>query len=121
MLVVLDGRPEWLALAAGGYLGAESHLGRWREVPHAEVVGYGLATLFVAAVSLLRWQIGRHPDWAARYRPWTLRGPEESAPPAVAATAPGPDRSRLGKPSYQLVTGPSQRHQDHLPPGTLGT
>jgi hypothetical protein len=88
MLVVLDGRPEWLALAAGGYLGAEPHLGRWREVPHAVVVGYGLAALFVAAVSLLRWQIARHPEWAARYRRGAIRGPQESAPAAVAATAP---------------------------------
>jgi hypothetical protein len=64
MLVVLDGRPEWLALAAGGYLGAEPHLGRWREVPHAVVIGYGLATLFIALVTLLRWLLARHPEWA---------------------------------------------------------
>jgi alpha-1,2-mannosyltransferase len=88
MLVVLDGRPEWLALAAGGYLGAEPHLGRWRVIPHAEVIGYGLAALFVAAVSLLRWQLARHPEWAARYRPGAIREPAEPAP--VAATAPGP-------------------------------
>jgi hypothetical protein len=90
MLVVLDGRPEWLALAAGGYLGAEPHLGRWRVIPHAEVIGYGLAALFVAAVSLLRWQLARHPEWAARYRPGAIRGPAEPAPAPVAATAPGP-------------------------------
>jgi len=88
MLVVLAGRPEWLALAAGGYLGAEPHLGRWREVPHAAVVGYGLATLFVAAVSLLRWQLARHPEWLARYRRTVIGGPEESVPAAVAATVP---------------------------------
>jgi hypothetical protein len=68
MLVVLDGRPEWLALAAGGYLGAEPHLGRWREVPHAVVIGYGLATLFIALVTLLRWLLARHPEWA-----WAVR------------------------------------------------
>ena len=68
MLVVLDGRPEWLALAAGGYLRAEPHLGRWREVPHAVVIGYGLAALFIALVTLLRWLLARHPEWA-----WAVR------------------------------------------------
>ena len=75
MLVVLDGRPEWLALAAGGYLGAEPHLGRWREVPHAVVIGYGLATLFIALVTLLRWRLARHPQ---------ASGVEEPTRPAVA-------------------------------------
>jgi hypothetical protein len=59
-------------------------------IPHAEVIGYGLAALFVAAVSLLRWQLARHPEWAARYRPGAIHGPAESAPAPVAATAPGP-------------------------------
>ncbi|HEY2277338.1 MAG TPA: glycosyltransferase 87 family protein [Streptosporangiaceae bacterium] len=76
MLVVLDGRPEWLALAAGGYLGAEPHLGRWREVPHAVVIGYGLATLFIVLVTLLRWRLARHPEWvwAARIARIGLHG-----------------------------------------------
>jgi hypothetical protein len=68
MLVVLDGRPEWLALAAGGYLAAEPHLGRWREIPHAEVLGYGLATLFIVLVSLLRWLIARYPERVSKLR-----------------------------------------------------
>ena len=29
MLVALDGRPEWLAFAAGGYYAAEPDLGRY--------------------------------------------------------------------------------------------
>ena len=49
MLVVLDGRPEWLAFAAGGYLAAEPYLGRWRVIHHSQAVGYGLAAIFVAA------------------------------------------------------------------------
>jgi hypothetical protein len=82
MLVVLDGRPEWLALAAGGYLGAEPHLGRWREVPHAVVIGYGLATLFIALVTLLRWLLARHPEWA-----WAVRFGSHGAAGLGGATA----------------------------------
>ena len=81
MLVVLDGRPEWLALAAGGYLGAEPHLGRWREVPHPVAIGYGLATLFIALVTLLRWRLARHRQWAE-----ASAGGAEPARPAAAVT-----------------------------------
>ena len=61
MLVVLDGRPEWLAFAAGGYLAAEPHLGRWRVIHHSQAVGYGLAALFVALVWVVRVIIARYP------------------------------------------------------------
>jgi hypothetical protein len=61
MLVVLDGRPEWLAFAAGGYLAAEPHLGRWRVIHHPQAVGYGLAALFVALVWIVRVVIARYP------------------------------------------------------------
>jgi hypothetical protein len=53
MLVALDGRPEWLAFAAGGYLAAEPAMGRLT-IPDADAAGYGLAALFVAAVWLGR-------------------------------------------------------------------
>ena len=62
MLVVLDGRPEWLALAAGSYLAADPWLGRWRMVPHAPAIGYGMAAVFIALVSFLRWVIARYPE-----------------------------------------------------------
>jgi hypothetical protein len=61
MLVVLDGRPEWLAFAAGGYLAAEPHLGRWRVIHHSQAVGYGLAVVFVALVWIVRVVIARYP------------------------------------------------------------
>ena len=61
MLVVLDGRPEWLAFAAGSYLAAEPHLGRWRIIHHSQAVGYGLAALFVALVWIVRVVIARYP------------------------------------------------------------
>ncbi len=61
MLVVLDGRPEWLAFAAGGYLAAEPHLGRWRIIHHSQAIGYGLGALFVALVWVVRLVIARYP------------------------------------------------------------
>ncbi len=61
MLVVLDGRPEWLAFAGGGYLAAEPHLGRWRVIHHPQAVGYGLAALVVALVWVVRIVIARYP------------------------------------------------------------
>ena len=61
MLVVLDGLAEWLAFAAGSYLAAEPHLGRWRVIHHSQAVGYGLAALFVALVWVVRIVIARYP------------------------------------------------------------
>ena len=85
MLVVLDGRPEWLAFAAGGYLAAEPHLGRWRVIHHSQAVGYGLAALFVALVWVVRLIIARYPRMVVA---------DASAAPATAsavapAVAPG--------------------------------
>ena len=82
MLVVLDSRPEWLALAAASYLGAEPWLGRWRMVPHAEAIGYGVAALFIALVSFLRWLIARYPEPVIRLG---SRGTAEVADVAAAA------------------------------------
>jgi hypothetical protein len=55
MLVALDGRPEWLAFAAGGYYAAEPQLGRLT-VPGAYpyAVGYGVPVLIVLAGTLIR-------------------------------------------------------------------
>jgi hypothetical protein len=88
MLVVLDGRPEWLAFAAGGYLAAEPHLGRWRVIHHPQAVGYGLAALFVALVWVVRLVIARYPRMTY--------AEAASAPPAGSpATAPIPAEGEL--------------------------
>lgn len=57
MLVALDGRPEWLAFAAGGYYAAEPDLGQFT-VPsqYHDAVGYGLPVLIVVA----GWLVRRH-------------------------------------------------------------
>jgi len=55
MLVALDGRPEWLAFAAGGYYAAEPGMGRFT-VPYRlhDAVAYGVPVLVVAAGWLVR-------------------------------------------------------------------
>jgi len=92
MLVVLDGRPEWLAFAAGGYLAAEPHLGRWRVIHHSQAVGYGLAALFVALVWVVRLVIARYPrmvfaDTAAA--PATASAVAPAVAPGTAAAPAG--------------------------------
>jgi hypothetical protein len=60
MLVALDGRPEWLAFAAGGYYAAEAYMGRytppWRLV---NVIAYGVPLAVVASGWLIRRELAR--------------------------------------------------------------
>jgi hypothetical protein len=60
MLVALDGRPEWLAFAAGGYYAAEPSIGRYT-VPYRlhDAVAYGVPVLVVAAGWLVRGALAR--------------------------------------------------------------
>ncbi len=81
MLVVLDGRPEWLAFAAGSYLAAEPAMGRFT-VPHPRAAGYGLAALFVAAVWVARQISARRAR--ARRRPSVASAPWPAGPAAPA-------------------------------------
>jgi hypothetical protein len=55
MLVALDGRPEWLAFAAGAYYAAEPQLGRYT-IPNRlhDAVAYGVPVAVVAAGWLVR-------------------------------------------------------------------
>src|SRR5215472_1626744 len=60
MLVALDGRPEWLAFAAGAYYAAEPGLGRFT-LPNRvhDAVAYGVPVLIVAAGWLIRRLLAR--------------------------------------------------------------
>ena len=55
MLVALDGRPEWLAFAAGAYYAAEPKLGRYT-IPNRlhDAVAYGVPIVVVAVGWLVR-------------------------------------------------------------------
>jgi glycosyl transferase family 87 len=60
MLVALDGRPEWLAIAAGGYLANSAHLridGITLHDPRA--VGYGVGAMVACACALTRYALER--------------------------------------------------------------
>ena len=93
MLVALDGRPEWLAFAAGGYYAAEPGMGRFT-VPYRfhEAVAYGVPVLVVAAGWLVRHELARRGLGTAEPAPMTasaeaMAGRGALAAPAVPADA----------------------------------
>jgi hypothetical protein len=110
MLVALDGRPEWLAFAAGGYYAAEPNMGRFT-VPYRfhDAFAYGSAVLIVAAGWLIRHEIARRGLGAARPAP-VMAGPAVRAPvlagsavsaavpPGSAVTADTAERAELAVP-----------------------
>jgi hypothetical protein len=61
MLVALDGRPEWLAFAAGGYYAAFPALGAGYNVPGRlhDAIAYGVPLMIVGAGWLIRHQLAR--------------------------------------------------------------
>jgi Glycosyltransferase family 87 len=93
MLVALDGRPEWLAFAAGGYYAASANLGAftppWRLV---NAIAYGVPLVIVAVGWLIRRELAaRATRTAGRAGP----APAEAAPevPEAAPAAPGTERA----------------------------
>ena len=67
MLVALDGRPEWLAFAAGGYYAAYPALGARYYIPPRlqDAVAYGVPLVVVAAGWLIRNELARRAALAA--------------------------------------------------------
>jgi hypothetical protein len=93
MLVALDGRPEWLAFAAGAYYAAEPNLGRYT-IPNRfhDAVAYGVPVVVVAVGTLVRFQLARRrgSGFEPVAVPVAVPVPAETvAPPApaVAGTA----------------------------------
>jgi hypothetical protein len=81
-LVALDGRVEWLSFAMVRYFAVSEPLpGVQIPVLDAERVGYTLAVIIVAAVSVLRWRRSQ-----ARQLP--ALAPVVAAPPIAAAAGP---------------------------------
>jgi Glycosyltransferase family 87 len=83
MLVALDGQPEWLAFAAGGYYAAEPNMGRytppWRL---DDAIAYGVPLVIVGVGWLIRHELARRADIAEPL-------PAAEAATAEAATAEG--------------------------------
>ena len=67
MLVALDGRPEWLAFAAGGYYAAFPDLGAGYSVPGRvhDAVAYGVPLMIVGAGWLIRHQLASRAPMVA--------------------------------------------------------
>ena len=60
MLVALDGRPEWLAFAAGGYYAAYPNVGRYTPpLRLADAIAYGVPLVIVAVGWLIRHELAR--------------------------------------------------------------
>ena len=60
MLVALDGRPEWLAIAAGGYLAGDKHLYIDGIAIHdPRLLGYGGGAAIAGACALVRYLLTR--------------------------------------------------------------
>ncbi len=60
MLVALDGRPEWLAFAAGGYYAAYPNLGPYTPPGRLEdAIAYGIPLVIVALGWLIRHELAR--------------------------------------------------------------
>lgn len=59
MLVALDGRPEWLAIAAAGYLSPYPHLFAGVTVPDPRAVSYGGGAAVACACAIIRYIVDR--------------------------------------------------------------
>ncbi len=97
MLVALDGRPEWLAFAAGGYYAAEPGLGHHLTPPYRyhDAIAYGVPVLIVSVGWLIRWQHARRGVPAVRSVPVVPSVPAAVSVPAgptvaTVATVPVP-------------------------------
>jgi hypothetical protein len=107
MLIALDGRPEWLALPAGGYLANHAHLTPTVLIPHARVASYAAGGAIAGAIALIRYWRGAHPGgnqppglWGGTVRAVSLspagyagrHAPSRPQRPGPGATADGSAR-----------------------------
>jgi len=115
MLVALDGRPEWLAFAAGGYYAAEPSMGRFT-APYQfhDAVAYGVPVLIVAAGWLVRRELARRGAHANGPIPVTAGSTvtsasaitEDSAVRAGAMLTAGPAVMTPAAAGADLLTAP---------------
>jgi hypothetical protein len=97
MLVVLDGRPEWLAFAAGAYYAAEPQLGRYSLPGRLHLaVAYGVPIAVVAAGWLVREFMRRRGGIGLEPVPVAVpvvAGPAFAVPASPASAAAAADDS----------------------------
>ena len=118
MLVALDGRPEWLAFAAGGYYASEPDMGRLTvPLQYHDAFAYGVPVLIVLAAWLVRRELARRE--IARIEPVPAVTAVMAGPAVAAAAAPPtaasdgqlavPDADRVG--AFLPVGYPRGKHQ----------
>ena len=91
MLVALDGQPEWLGLAAGGYLFAEPLKGPLA-LPNPQALGYGAGLAIALAGVYIRYRMShRQPAHRLPLTPMLSR----LATPAEPAPAPSGEPGRV--------------------------
>jgi len=102
MLVALDGRPEWLAIAAGGYLANNPHLridGITLHDPRG--VGYGLGAVVACACAVVRYKRShRAEDGTA--------GQDPGAIPVAAQAIAAADASAISEPADGDLTATTE-------------
>jgi len=88
MLVALDGRPEWLAIAAGGYLANNPHLRIDGFVLHdSRLAGWGMGTAIACALALARYLLARRARAVPAVPGVVTEGAIETVTAADAASA----------------------------------
>jgi hypothetical protein len=108
MLVALDGRPEWLAFAAGAYYAADPNLGRYT-IPDRfhDAVAYGVPVVVVAVGTLVRYELARRRGGGLEPVPVPAKAAVEAAPVTVtvpvAARAEAGAEARTGTEAGRLV------------------
>jgi hypothetical protein len=119
MLVALDGRPEWLAFAAGGYYSAEPNLGRYT-VPasYHNAVGYGVPVLIVTAGWLVRRQLAKRAMPTLPALP--QRHPRTEPAGIQAATASASLATASASPALEAALSAATARAEALPVGPAG-
>jgi len=104
MLVALDGQPEWLAFAAGGYYAAFPGGLGWYPIPYrfVDAVAYGVPVVVVAAGWVVR-------HWLARRELVPIQGSDIEPLPVrvkspVTAGAPGTARATVTASSVTVTS-----------------
>ncbi len=88
MLVAFDGRPEWLAFAAGAYYASEPDMGRYTLPGRLiDAAAYGIPIVVVAAGWLVRYELARRGLGSTSPRPATAEPAVTSGLAVTAVTA----------------------------------
>jgi hypothetical protein len=107
MLVALDGRPEWLAFAAGGYYAAEAYMGRYTPPFRlVNAIAYGVPLAVVAAGWLIRRELARRAGTAGIAEPLPLADAPAASVSVPAVSVPAESGWLESGPAGPVPAGP---------------